>query len=111
MRIGYLYSLVFVLLTCVSATITAAPATKSDTDKASIMQEISTKAMNGKVDLNVADAATLQRELSGIGEAKANAIIAYRDINGPFESVDEILEVKGIGKALLDRNREKLEVN
>lgn len=44
-------------------------------------------------------------------EAKAQAIVAYRDINGPFASVDELLEVKGIGKAILDRNREKLEVN
>ncbi|RVD78093.1 competence protein ComEA [Pseudomonas koreensis] len=64
-----------------------------------------------KVDLNGADAATLQKQLSGVGEAKAKAIVAYRDTNGPFASVDELLEVKGIGKAILDRNREKLEVN
>ncbi|MNW21451.1 ComE operon protein 1 [compost metagenome] len=53
----------------------------------------------------------LQRELSGVGEAKAKAIVAYREGNGPFASVDELLEVKGIGKAILDKNREKLEVN
>ena len=50
-------------------------------------------------------------ELAGVGEAKAKAIVAYRETNGPFSSVDELLEVKGIGKAILDRNREKLEVN
>jgi competence protein ComEA len=49
--------------------------------------------------------------LSGVGEAKAKAIVAYRESNGPFASVDELLEVKGIGKAILDKNREKLEVN
>lgn len=64
-----------------------------------------------RINLNAADASTLQKELSGIGEAKAQAIVAYRDINGPFASVDELLEVKGIGKAILDRNRDKLEVN
>ena len=50
-------------------------------------------------------------KVSGIGEAKALAIVAYRETNGPFASVDELLEVKGIGKAILDRNRDKLEVN
>ena len=63
------------------------------------------------INLNAADAATLHRELSGVGEAKAKAIVAYREDNGPFASIDELLEVKGIGKAILDRNREKLEVN
>jgi competence protein ComEA len=46
--------------------------------------------------------------LSGIGAGKAAAIVAYRDENGAFTSVDELIEVKGIGKALLDKNREKL---
>ncbi|QXH55413.1 ComEA family DNA-binding protein [Pseudomonas maumuensis] len=63
-----------------------------------------------KFDLNTVDAVTLQRELNGIGMAKAEAIVAYRENNGPFTSVDELLEVKGIGKALLDRNRAKLSV-
>ncbi|QXH48322.1 helix-hairpin-helix domain-containing protein [Pseudomonas xanthosomatis] len=60
------------------------------------------------LDLNSADAGTLQRELNGIGKAKAEAIVAYRDANGPFTSVDELLEIKGIGNALLERNRDKL---
>jgi competence protein ComEA len=64
-----------------------------------------------KVDLNSADATTLQTALSGIGRAKAEAIVAYREANGAFASVDELLEVKGIGKALLDRNRDILMVN
>ncbi|MCW8276816.1 helix-hairpin-helix domain-containing protein [Pseudomonas sp. PCH199] len=111
MRTGYFYSLVFALLTCASTTVIAAPVAKPEAGNAPQMQEVSPKAQSGKVDLNVVDAPTLQRELSGIGEAKANAIVAYRDINGPFASVDELLEVKGIGKAILDRNRDRLEVN
>lgn len=111
MRTGYFYSLVFAFLTSVSTAAIAAPTVKSEAVSAPMMQEVSPKAQGGKVDLNSADGPTLQRELSGIGEAKANAIVAYRDMNGPFASVDELLEVKGIGKAILDRNREKLEVN
>ena len=64
-----------------------------------------------KLNLNSADAATLQRELSGIGKTKAQAIVDYRDRHGEFASVDELLEVDGIGKTLFDRNRDKLSVN
>ncbi|AIR91631.1 ComEA family DNA-binding protein [Pseudomonas cremoricolorata] len=63
-----------------------------------------------RVDLNKADALTLQKELAGIGKAKADAIVAYRDAHGPFTSVDELLEIKGIGSALLERNRGRLMV-
>ena len=111
MRTGYFYSLVFALLTSASIAAVAAPAVKPEAGTAPQVQQMSAEAQSGKVDLNKADAATLQRDLSGIGEAKANAIVAYRESNGPFSSLDELLEVQGIGKALLDKNRERLEVN
>ena len=62
------------------------------------------------VDINSADAETLARELNGIGAAKARAIIEYREANGALVSVDELLEVKGIGMAILEKNRNKLSV-
>ncbi|MDG1581671.1 ComEA family DNA-binding protein [Pseudomonas sp. GOM6] len=64
-----------------------------------------------QVNLNTADAATLQAELVGIGQVKAQAIVDHRDTNGPFASVDELLEVKGIGPATLEKNRARLSVN
>lgn len=64
----------------------------------------------GLINLNTADAATLQKELAGIGAAKAQAIVAFREQNGAFTSVDELLEVQGIGKSLLDKNRDRLAV-
>ncbi|RON53516.1 ComEA family DNA-binding protein [Pseudomonas frederiksbergensis] len=111
MRTGYFYSLVFALLTSASIAAFAAPAAKPDAGGAPLVLEVAPKDQIDKVDLNEADAPTLQRELAGIGEAKAKAIVAYRETNGPFSSVDELLEVKGIGKAILDKNREKLQVN
>ncbi|WP_166224507.1 ComEA family DNA-binding protein [Pseudomonas atagonensis] len=111
MRTGYFYSLIFSLLTSASIAAVAAPAATPELAKASVSVDVSAASQSAKVDLNDADATTLQKELSGIGEAKAKAIVAYRETNGPFASVDELLEVKGIGKAILDRNREKLEVN
>lgn len=109
MRTGYFPSLVFAFLTSLSLTTHAAPAPKAETSATTAIQETNPQAV--KVDLNKADAATLQRDLVGIGEAKAQEIVAYRDMNGPFAAVDELLEVKGIGKAILDKNRERLVVN
>ena len=49
------------------------------------------------LDLNTATAAELT-ELPGIGEKLAERIVAYREANGPFTSVEEIMEVDGIGE-------------
>lgn len=57
------------------------------------------------VNINKADAATIAKSLDGIGQSKADAIVAWRDANGPFKSADDLTQVKGIGKATLDRNR------
>lgn len=62
------------------------------------------------VDINSADTETLARELNGVGVAKARAIVEYRETNGAFASIDELLEVKGIGVAILEKNRNKLSV-
>ena len=109
MRKGYFYSLVFALLSVASVAATAAPEAKAVVS--SVVTEAAARGKAQKVDLNSADVATLQRELAGVGEAKARAIVTYRDNNGPFASADELLEVKGIGKALLESNRDKIEVN
>ncbi len=58
----------------------------------------------GLVNINTADSETLQT-LSGIGPATAEKIIAYRDENGPFLAVGDIINVKGIGEATLEKLR------
>jgi competence protein ComEA len=108
MRTSLLSSLAFALLTSFSVAATAAPtAEPSATPPAAVQQA----EQGAKVNLNTASAETLQKELSGIGAGKASAIVAYRDENGSFTSVDELIEVKGIGKAILDRNRDKLSID
>jgi competence protein ComEA len=62
-------------------------------------------AIAGPVNVNTADAKTLARELQGIGMAKAEAIIAHREKNGPFKSTDDLVKVKGLGKKLVDQNK------
>jgi competence protein ComEA len=63
-----------------------------------------------KVNINTADAATLERVLVNIGPAKAEAIVEYRRANGPFRSVDQLAEVKGIGLRTVELNRERIVV-
>ena len=57
------------------------------------------------ININSATAEQLSEGLVGIGPKKAEAIIAYRNANGGFVSVEELLEIKGIGSATLDKNR------
>ncbi|MGV0383544.1 helix-hairpin-helix domain-containing protein [Corynebacterium sp. 22_2729] len=59
----------------------------------------------GKVNLNTADSTQLET-ISGIGPATAEAIIAWRDSNGPFTSVEQLLEVRGIGPAKFEAMRD-----
>ncbi|MBT00149.1 MAG: competence protein ComEA [Oceanospirillaceae bacterium] len=62
------------------------------------------------VNLNTATASELASALNGVGPAKAAAIVEYREANGGFSSVDELVEVSGIGDATLDKNRELIAV-
>lgn len=102
-----LSSLLFTVLASLSLAATAAETPKTESARPAAIQVAQVAAVN----LNTADAATLQRELVGIGATKAQAIVAYREEHGNFASVDELLEVKGIGEATLEKNRDKLSVN
>jgi competence protein ComEA len=62
------------------------------------------------VNINTADASTLARELVGVGETRAAAIVAHRTQNGPFRSVEELTLVKGIGPRVIEQNRANLVV-
>lgn len=63
-----------------------------------------------QVDINTADAETLALALDGVGMAKAQEIIAYREQNGEFKTADDLQKVRGIGKATLERNRNRIRI-
>jgi competence protein ComEA len=62
------------------------------------------------VDINAAGAAELATALDGVGQSKAEAIVEYREANGPFKSVDDLALVKGIGAATIEKNRDKVTI-
>ncbi len=62
-----------------------------------------------KLNINTATASDIQRSLVGIGAKKAEAIVEYREKHGKFTAVEQLLEVQGIGKATLEKNRERID--
>jgi len=57
------------------------------------------------VNINTADAAALAAALNGVGTSRAEEIVRYREAYGPFKSVEELADVKGIGPSTLEKNR------
>ena len=66
-------------------------------------------AATGLININTATATELEA-LSGIGEVLAATIVEYRTQNGPFASVDDLLDVSGIGPATLEEIRDQVTV-
>ena len=64
-----------------------------------------------RVNINSDDAATIAEVLDGIGMKKAEAIVAYRKANGPFEDAAELIKVRGIGERTVSANMERIEVD
>ncbi len=63
------------------------------------------------VNVNTAMAKEIAKELKGVGAAKAEAIVLYRQEHGAFKSLKELTKVKGIGASTVDKNRENIELD
>ena len=61
------------------------------------------------VDINTADTAALE-SVPGIGKSLSQRIIAFREKNGPFQSVDDLLKVQGVGEKSIQKLRPYLTV-
>lgn len=87
------------------------PIEKATSSEVSTFQETTKKsgtiAVN-QVNINTATAVELQKMLIGIGAKKAEAIVQYRTSHGAFDNIDQLLNVQGIGKSTLDKNRERI---
>jgi competence protein ComEA len=60
------------------------------------------------LDINSADAMAIAAALDGVGLTKAQEIVAYREMFGSFHSVEELADVKGIGPATVEKNRQRI---
>lgn len=64
-------------------------------------------AQAASININTADSTSLA-SLSGIGQSKAQAIVEYREANGPFASTQDLTNVKGIGARTVEKNANRL---
>jgi len=74
----------------------------------SVVENRREAAVEARVNINEANAQTIAEILSGVGQARAQAIVEYRELHRPFTSVEELIEVKGVGEATLRLNKEKI---
>ncbi|MCZ6829027.1 MAG: ComEA family DNA-binding protein [Gammaproteobacteria bacterium] len=70
--------------------------------------EMAVASQSQAVNINSADAKTLAQNLNGVGKSRAEEIVRYREAYGPFYSVDDLLEVRGVGKSIVDNNRDRI---
>ncbi len=71
----------------------------------------SSHALADVVNVNTADAQTMADNIIGVGQKRAQAIINFREEHGPFKSVDELTQIRGIGLKLIEQNRDNLRVS
>jgi competence protein ComEA len=62
------------------------------------------------VNINTASAEEIADALNGVGLSKAEEIVRYRDENGAFNHIDELVNVKGVGMRTVDKNRDVIEI-
>lgn len=96
----YLIAFLFVPLVAV-----AEPQGSSASKPVLRAMQFSDVSQGDRVNINTADEAMLSERLKGVGEKKAKAIVDYRKKNGPFRSLRQLEEVKGMGAAIVQKNR------
>lgn len=74
----------------------------------SLADDVAVASQMQTVNINEADAETLSARLIGVGKSRAEAIVRYREEFGPFFTVEDLLQVKGIGESTLERNRARI---
>jgi competence protein ComEA len=103
------------LMSCICAVLLAvscnqAIGAEAEPAAAVVDQAASTELAVEKIDVNTADVAELSG-LPGIGPKIAERIDAYRQANGPFKSIDDLMEVKGIGPAKFEKLKSLITVS
>lgn len=73
-----------------------------------LMTSLSAFSSDDMININLADQTTLEAGLEGVGPALARRIIEFREMYGPFESLDQFLEVRGVGPKIVETNQNRI---
>ena len=71
-------------------------------------QRLAAASEQAQVNINQDSAELIAEVLTGIGLKRAQAIVSFRDSHGPFKRAEDLLQVKGVGQAILQKNRGRL---
>ncbi len=82
-----------------------APALVASTAQA---DEVAMVSQAQTVNINAADAEAMAEVLVGVGVKRAEAIVRYREEFGPFFTIEDLQQVKGIGPSVVEKNRERI---
>jgi competence protein ComEA len=93
LKITFIFCLLFSAIT-----------THANEEAASSNQEIVASSELNIININTADAKEISKSLKGIGLKKAAAIIEYRKTYGPFQNIEELTSVSGIGDSTVKKN-------
>ena len=113
----HLFSSLFVATTMLSSQVFAEEKVAEQAQpQAQVQQQTAVQApsqtvqqtVSDKLNINTASASEIQKALIGIGAKKAEAIVQYREKHGNFTMAEQLLEVQGIGKATLEKNRDRI---
>lgn len=89
-----------IIALCSPIAVSAAPA---DQGRALVAEQV-----QQQVNINSASASEIAASLKGVGLKTAQAIVAYRDANGAFQSLDALTMVKGVGRKTVRKNKQKI---
>ena len=95
---------------CISSLLSAALVAVVLTGGGSVFAQEPTADAPAVVDLNQADAATLTT-LPGIGPARAEAIVKYRAEHGPFQRLEDLTSIRGIGESMIPKLKDRARVS
>ena len=73
-----------------------------------LLSQAASALPEGQVNINTAAAEQLAEVLDGVGPARAQAIVDYRERYGDFAVIEDLLEVRGIGPNVVEVNRERM---
>ncbi|MCU9998311.1 helix-hairpin-helix domain-containing protein [[Pasteurella] aerogenes] len=76
--------------------------------KPAIAEQTAPVILSDTLNINTATAEEIQSALLGIGAKKAEAIVEYREKHGNFTAPEQLLEIQGIGKATLEKNKDRI---
>ena len=76
-----------------------------------VLSLVSIAAFAQKVNVNTASATEIAEALVGVGQSKAEAIVAYRKEHGPFKNADDLVLVKGIGEKTVAKNYDNIVIS